>query len=234
MDLIKSIAQPISDVDVPKGIVSGYLSSFNLKDSDTDIIKKGSFLKTIQENGPGGADRIRHLLDHNKYNSVAKPLKLEEDDFGCKYQSQAGRHTAGRDFLLMCEDQLIKEHSFRGYAEKQAYSEIDKANIITEIFMWEYSSMQAWGANQWTPMISVKSLKDAQETFELLVKAFKTGKYSDDTFIQLEPLYKELSEFFKTPADTNEDNRQSDLEKQTSELQLIETFKNITLHGINS
>lgn len=232
MDLIKNIGQSIKDVDVSKRIVEGYFSSFNTKDSDGDIIRAGSFLKTIRENGPDGSDRIRHLLDHDKFKSVANPITLSEDNTGLRYLSKAGRHTAGNDFLLMCEDKLIKEHSFRGYAVKEAYSELDKANIITELFMWEGSSIQAWGANQWTPLISVKSLQDAQETFGLLVKAFKSGKYSDETFIQLEPLYKELGEFFKATPEPGTTTQKPDGEGETSKENLFDIFKSATLHGI--
>ncbi|MBO9611053.1 MAG: HK97 family phage prohead protease [Dyadobacter sp.] len=231
MDLLKSIDQSITDIDVSKGIITGYFSSFDFKDNDGDIIRKGAWQKTIAENGPTGTQRIRHLLDHDKTKSVAEPQSLEEDHFGLRYVSKAGRHTNGRDFLLMCEDKLIKEHSFRGKAVKQSFSKADNSNIITEVFMWEGSSMQAWGANQWTPLVSVKSLSDLQETFEVLVKAFKTGKYSDEKFMELEPLYKELGEFFKSTPEPGKSTQQPE-DKNKPTFSYSEIFQKSLHHNV--
>jgi phage head maturation protease len=107
MLLYKNLSQGISDVDVKKGIVTGYFSSFDNMDSDGDVIRKGAFTKTINEN----FQRVRHLLDHDSTKSVGKILSLKEDTKGLYYESKAGRHTLGRDFLLMVEDGLISEHS---------------------------------------------------------------------------------------------------------------------------
>ena len=41
----------ISDFDEKNGVVKGYGSYFDNKDSDQDIIRKGAYQKTIQENG---------------------------------------------------------------------------------------------------------------------------------------------------------------------------------------
>ena len=40
----------VIDADMKAGIVKGYASVFNNIDSDGDIIKKGAYKKTIQEN----------------------------------------------------------------------------------------------------------------------------------------------------------------------------------------
>lgn len=226
MDLIKSIDQSFKDVDVKKGIVTGYFSSFNFKDTDGDIIRAGAYLKTIAENGPGSKNqRIRHLLDHDKTKSVANPQLLVEDDFGLYYESKPGRHTAGRDFLLMAEDGLIKEHSVRIKPIRQAKSVNDNANIITEVFMWEGSSMQAWGANQWTPLMGVKSLSDAKELFEVLEKSFKSGEYSDEAFMELEPLYKNLGNFFKATPAPVDTTQEPDGEEKADAVNYFEIFK---------
>lgn len=226
MDLIKSIDQSFKDVDVKKGIVTGYFSSFNYKDTDGDILRKGAYLKTIAENGPESKNqRIRHLLDHDKTKSVANPLVLLEDDFGLYYESKPGRHTAGRDFLLMAEDGLIKEHSVRIKPIRQGKSANDNANIISEVFMWEGSSMQAWGANQWTPLMGVKSLSDAKEILEVLEKSFKSGQYSDEAFMELEPLYKNLGNFFKATPAPVETTQEPDGEEKADAVNYYEIFK---------
>ena len=47
--LYKSFEYGIKDIDSSKGIITGYFSAFNSKDSDGDIIFKGAYSKTIQE-----------------------------------------------------------------------------------------------------------------------------------------------------------------------------------------
>jgi phage head maturation protease len=54
------------DADEKKGIVKGYASYFNNKDSDSDIIRPGAYAKTIKENG----HRVKYLYQHN----MAQPL----------------------------------------------------------------------------------------------------------------------------------------------------------------
>ena len=60
---IKSTAVEIKDVDETNRIVKGYLSSFNTKDSDNDVIRKGAFKKSLKERGVNSKAnrRIAHL-----------------------------------------------------------------------------------------------------------------------------------------------------------------------------
>ena len=59
----KRMTQEVKDVDAKKGIVTGYFSAFNIKDSDGDIIVPGAFQKSLSEWFPKG--RIKHLLNHD-------------------------------------------------------------------------------------------------------------------------------------------------------------------------
>lgn len=208
----KSISQSFKDVDVKEGIVTGYFSSFGTKDSDGDIIHKGAFSKTIQEWGPSGRKRIKHLLDHDPTKVVGVIQVLKEDEFGLYYESKAGTHTLGRDFLLMVEDGIITEHSigFKTIKEKQS----DTHNDITEIKLWEGSSLQTWGANEHTPITGLKSIEDIQAAFQKLYKALKSGNYSEEAFLRLEEEYKSLAEFFKAtqPEETTVPERKIDEE----------------------
>lgn len=215
-------------MDVKEGIVTGYFSSFGTKDSDGDIIHKGAFSKTIQEWGPSGRKRIKHLLDHDTSKVVGVIQKLEEDNTGLYYESKAGNHTLGRDFLLMVEDGIITEHSigFKTIKEKQS----DSHNDIFEIKLWEGSSLQTWGANEHTPITGLKSIEDIQDTFQKLHKALKTGNYTDEAFKILEEYYLSLSEFFKT---TQPEESTAPEEKSIDFDRLIlQTFKKEITHTI--
>lgn len=179
----------IKDVDVKQGIVVGYFAHFNSKDAAGDIIIPGAFKKTISENLP----RIKHLLDHDRTKAVGKILSLEEDNIGLKYESKAGRDTKGRDFLLMCEDGIITEHSF-GYDTIDQEQKSD-GNYLTQLKMWEGSSLQAWGCNENTPLVGLKEYKHSEliERMKTIEDGIRNGKYSDDAFIRLEKELKAIN-----------------------------------------
>lgn len=191
---IKATDLKIKDIDASQGIVIGYFSAFNVEDSDGDVVVKGAFEKTIRENGPQSSKpRIKHLLDHNKNNAVATILKLEEDEIGLRYESKAGRHTNGQDWLKMCEDGIITEHSTGCFYPKDKIVKKGKVQFLHEAIMREGSSLQFLGANGNTPIVSIKELKinELCIKMELLEKAIHNGTYSDNTFVKLE---KELAE----------------------------------------
>lgn len=198
----KSTALKIKDVDTVKGIVSGYFSAFGMKDSDGDIIQKGAYAKTIQERGPKSTQpRIKHLLDHSTAKVIGVLQELEEDNYGLAYVSKLGTHTLGKDAAAMYADGIITEHSV-GFKTVNAKSDQDGTNIITEIMLWEGSSLQAWGANQYTPVTGMKStLKDNPdalfERMDKLTKALRSGTYSDETFELIEIEYNQIKQAIK-------------------------------------
>lgn len=202
MLLYKNLQQGISDVDVKKGIVTGYFSSFDNMDSDGDVIRKGAFSKTIKEN----FQRVRHLLDHDATKAVGKIQLLQEDAKGLYYESKAGRHTLGRDFLLMVEDGLINEHSIGFVTIKQ--KNMGGYNEITEVKLYEGSSLQGWGANEMTPITGMKNLDTINQMMDNIMRAIKNGKYTDETFAKLElqflQLQKELAELKEESVETPE------------------------------
>jgi len=188
-ELLKSLNVGITDVDTVKGITTGYFSTFDYEDSDGDIVSAGAFLKSIKENGPQGTGRIKHLLDH--YKLIGKLTTLKEDKKGLYYESQITKSERGRDFLIMCEEGMITEHSFQGYAIKweRNPAHADYGVIYKEILLREGSTMELWGANQNAKMVAVKSESDALSYLE---KALKIGALSDETLKNLETLYSQI------------------------------------------
>ena len=157
----------IMDMDPKLGIVTGYFSRFNNVDADGDIIRPGAFTKTIKEQGPQSAQpRIKHLLNHDPAQPLGKLMSLTEDATGLAYESQIGSHELGEDFIKMIESGLITEHSIGFKIVKrnqiQSYENYQKNPErgmfeITEIKLFEGSSLTAWGANPLTPITSLKS-----------------------------------------------------------------------------
>lgn len=159
----------IKDVDGKKGIVTGYFASFDNVDADGDIIRKGAFAKSIIEWGPKSTQpRIKHLLNHNSSQPLGKITDLSEDTNGLLYESQIGTHSLGEDFVKMVESNLITEHSI-GYMtmkrnQLQSYEDYNKNSALgwyelTDLKLYEGSSLTAWGANQNTPLTGLKSDK---------------------------------------------------------------------------
>lgn len=236
--LYKGYCQPLQDVDTKEGIVVGYFSSFGNIDSDGDVIQKGAYAKTISEYGPASSrPRIKHLLNHIKEQPVAKILKLEEDSHGLRYESKAGSHTLGQDWLKMCQDGIITEHSI-GYKTIKSHKgkvEGSNVNFLTELLLREGSSMTFLGANEDTPIVGFKSLEEAVSVFDKLEKALRNGTYSDETFLVIEARFKELSELigqYKTLNETTQPETKKSTTEPSVEQKAAEKKKAATVNQI--
>ena len=234
MDVYKSIGNSVTDVDVKGGKVTGYFSSFDTKDSDGDIIRKGAYAKTILEWGPkSNMPRIKHLVDHDRTKTFTKLQELTEDDIGLYYYGIPGRDKFARDFLLKCEDGIITEHSVKINPIQQKWDNSSSANIISECKMWEGSSLHCWGANENTPLLSVeKSLADLKDMYARLEKALKNGIYTDETMQEFQLQYDQIGELLKAtqPPGKLAGNTEPD-QSQASSTNYLEIFKNAVLYG---
>lgn len=169
----------VKDVDAKQGIVSGYFSAFGNVDSDGDIMMPGAFQRSIQDWGPEAKGRIKHLMNHDPSQPLGKILELKEDAYGLFYRSQIGKHRLGQDFIKMVESDLIKEHSigFRTLREQKS----NDANEIHEVMLFEGSSLTAWGANEATPLINLKSITHVDELKNTIRNFEKFIRHSDAT-----------------------------------------------------
>lgn len=187
----------VKDVDESKGVVTGYFSNFNSTDSDGDIIRKGAFAKTITEQGPTATvPRIKHLLNHDTQKPLGKITMLVEDDKGLYYESRVGTHALGKDFIEMIKSGLVTEHSIGFQVIK--YNQIkpwsdwkqgETARELTELKLYEGSSLTAWGANMYTPLTGMKAAEKINKfnnRIDLMIKAMRNGNFTDETFQMLE------------------------------------------------
>jgi len=202
-DIYKSLNYEIKDLDGPQGIVTFYANSFDKKDSDGDIIIKGSFKKTLKEN----FKRIRHLLNH--YDSIGVPISIKEDNFGLLVQSQLimGKQIARETFeeyKVYAELENTMEHSIRLDIVKFDEDRESETRIIREAKLWDVSTIDKWGANQWTPQLALKqfdSVEDAIKTLELLLK----GRFSEDRLENIEQALNTLKSLINEPHSTQDD-----------------------------
>jgi HK97 family phage prohead protease len=178
--IYKSYSLEIKDVSPKEGIITGYFSAFGMKDSDGDTILPGSFKRSIEEWGPGQKERIKHLLNHDKKQPIARPLELKEDEYGLWYRSKVGTHALGVDFVKMAESGLITEHSigFEDLTPDEQRKGVD-GNNITHVKLWEGSSLTAWGANEFTPLTGIKEFSPAK--MKLFEKFIRDTDATDET-----------------------------------------------------
>jgi HK97 family phage prohead protease len=183
----------VKDVDRKARIVKGYFSAFNIKDSDGDVIRPGAFAKSIQENGPkSGRPRIKHLLNHNTWAPLGKIQDLKEDNYGLLYESKIGTHSDGENFLKMIDSGLITEHSigYRIMKWERSQDDDDRTMYLNELKLWEGSSLTAWGANEFTPLVAAKgqTVDELERKMKLMEKFCETSDATDD-LIELMTLY---------------------------------------------
>ena len=189
----KRMSQDVIDVDVKQGIVTGYFSAFNILDSDGDIIRPGAFKRSIDEWFPKG--RVKHLLNHDPRQPLGKIMILKEDNYGLYYESQIGKHNLGVDFLKMVESDLVKEHSIGFNVRNQKKGK--EANELLDITLYEGSSLTSWGANEYTPMLGVKSLDQRVERVKKLEKFVKHSDATDETIQLLMLEIKQLNQLIE-------------------------------------
>jgi len=221
----KSLGQSFKDIDIKQGIVTGYFAAFDNIDADGDVIRKGAFAKTINENFA----RIKHLLNHDPKKAVAKIQVLKEDATGLFYESLAGKHADGKDFLLMAESGIITEHSigFKAINQKKQKD----FNEIKEVQLWEGSSLTHWGANGKTPIVSVKGKSKEEdldayiERAKALEKFCRNSEATDET-IQL--LLLEQKQLIQIILDLKQHSTASRIEPLNDEAKAIEVIKNFT------
>lgn len=182
-------------------------------DHDEDLITVTAYNKTIAESGPKGADLIYWLTDH-RADTDHVPGKVTEMGMVSKYLQTVGKTIdtiKGRDTLLMYEQGIIKQHSV-GFIPVRTERAKDH-RIIHEVKLYEGSSV-LWGANSNTATVSVgKSLLTAEECateMDLLVKAIRHGKFSDETFGLLEIRLKQIQKNYEAliAAPSGQDTRQ--------------------------
>ena len=231
------LSAEIMDMNPKQGIVTGYFSKFNNVDADGDIIRPGAFTKTIRENGPESAlPRIKHLLNHDPSLPLGVIKTLTEDGYGLAYESQIGSHEGGEDFIKMVESGLITEHSigfkiikrnqiqsYENYLKNPQLGQFE----ITEIKLYEGSSLTAWGANPLTPITSLKSMNDVDllvAKHEAIDKFCRNTTATDDTIQMLLLHSKQLAQLILDMKSTTDPVKANQPEESVADI--IRQFNN--------
>lgn len=194
---VKSLDGSVLDVDDKSRRVKTAWNKVGVLDSDKDILEKSAFNKTIKERGPAAKNLIWHLTDHRPSlkDAVGKPSDIfMEGDFLVAV-TNIPETTWGNDVLEFYKTNTINQHSI-GFStvKREVFNDDDwnkRYTIIKEVMLYEGSAV-LWGANEYTPTLSVgKSLTKEESEQEFLkiqkelnnfTKLFKSGHLSDEAF----------------------------------------------------
>lgn len=186
----KDIANGIMDVDTTTRRVKAVWSRMNNVDLDNDIIVPEAFTKTLMERGPAGKNLVWSLVDHkaDMANVIGKPEELYVEGDMLVAVTPIVETEKGTDMLKLYDAGLVNQHSIGFSTIKSDWqNEKQDVRVIKEVKLYEGSAV-LWGANPETPTISVKSQtkEDLNNRLERLLKAFRGGKFTDDTFALME------------------------------------------------
>lgn len=203
----KLVATKAADVSDNSRKVKVVISQMGSTDLDNDIIDKGAYDKTLKERGPAGSDLIWHLTDHYpslKY-AVGKFSELSVSSNDLVGVTDVPNTSWGNDVLELYKTGAINQHSV-GFSTVRAEVTDDpnEPRIIKEIKLYEGSAV-LWGANPNTPTLdaNMKGEFDIAESDNLIkrldfcMKAFKSGKLTDQTYELLEIDVKQIQERLK-------------------------------------
>jgi HK97 family phage prohead protease len=198
------------DMDDEKGIIKGYASMFNNKDSDGDVITKGAYTKTLQEN----SERIAFLYQHNMNQPIGKPLSMKEDEKGLFIEAKISDSSLGQDVKTMVSEGILKEFSV-GFIPIKEDPQRD-VNYIKEIKLFEFS-LVTLAANPLAKVTEYKGTKSVDNLMDEFDKLIKMSRKLDNPHL-LEFELRMLKE--KSSLILNE-SQKSELEKESVESKKI-------------
>lgn len=179
----------IEDVD-EKGIVKIRVSAFGNIDSYGDIMDQKAFNKTVSDFSVSGKTRIKHLKNHNWNQAIGVPMEMTSTEKGLdivskiNIEKQLGAETFS-DYKFYAENGQTLEHSIGYSVVKEEKSEELKANILKEVNLMEYSSLDFLGANSETPLLDLKSIgmnaEELLKRIEVLEAKIKSLEPLDNT-----------------------------------------------------
>jgi HK97 family phage prohead protease len=238
----KSYNDMILDIEPESRTVKACWSRIGNVDLDNDIIVAEAFTKTIKERGPKGKNMIWSLVDHkaDMAHTLGKPKELYIEGDMLVAVTELICTECGEDAIKLYEAGLINQHSIGFSTLKSDVNQKTGVRTITELKLYEGSAV-LWGANPETPTLGFKGeFKETKENLiirlENLIKAFRGGTFTDDTFalmeiqikqIQAELLALDITETITQPAEAVEPTPVVEEKNNEEVLKAIKQFNNL-------
>lgn len=197
MKQFKSFESQIKDVD-EKGRVLVAANAIGNVDADKDRSMDGSFNKTLKEN----FHRVKWFLNHDTTLLLGVPIEGKQSSAYLELlgqlnmKKQLSRDTY-EDYKLYAEYGRTLEHSVGLEALKE--KQVGTIREVYEWKLWEYSTLTAWGANENTPLLGMKSASDFQDQIDWLELKMKKGNFSDEKFKEIELHLSQIRSLCKEP-----------------------------------
>ena len=186
------IGEQVIDYDEKNGIVKGYGSYFDNKDSDQDIIRKGAYLKTIQENG----ERVKYLYQHDMMQPIGKMKELYEDAKGLVFVAEIPKTQLGNDVMELMKAGVITENSV-GIMPIVKENKGDYREL-REVKLYEISAVTL-AANDQAKIMDVKGMANIDQVYKRydnICKLLRKGNISNDMGYALESEILKLKTYF--------------------------------------
>jgi uncharacterized protein len=197
------------DVDEKNSIVKGYGSIFGNVDSDGDIIMKGAYTKTLQDNG----SRVRYLYQHNMDWPIGKMINLFQDDKGLAFEAEIPKTRLGKDVIELMKAGVVTENSVGILPITREMN--GQYRELREVKLFEISAVTL-AANDQALITDVKGnvdLEKISKKYDALAKLIRKGDISDDLGYAIESEIYKLKSLFvnatKPFNDTLPDNKDS-------------------------
>jgi HK97 family phage prohead protease len=186
----------IKDLDMGKRTVVAAFSAFNIPDSDGDITLPTAFDKTFREQGPEGANRVKHLYNHERVSltPIGVVKRLWRDEQYAYFESQMRDTPLASDVLKGYEDGSIKEHSYWAKAINPDRTP-EGGYILKELRLMEVSTV-IWGAQEKALLMEISKgeftdLAAFENRLKSLQKWVRNATANDELLSDLEAeLYK--------------------------------------------
>ena len=161
----------VKGVEVKGEDIEGYGAAFGNIDRTGDVIHKGAFTKTIQEN----KGSVIMLANHDKNYPVGRTTEMEEDDYGLKFKGYISDGKKGSEYKQLMKEGVVDSFSIGYQATKWKRNEHGGRDIF-EVKLYEISPV-AIPMNPDAKLLEVKQMTDEEhrdniiERFELLAKS---------------------------------------------------------------
>jgi len=244
-----------AEVDTSRRTVDLVANTYYYYDSYGDVLLSGCCSKSIKDRGPKSSlpGKIKHLSNHNLQKGVGRSDLLEETSISgmevLHANSWMSETTDGEETLIKYNEGLIDQHSI-GFnymtltymePDSEAWDDLLKKLInpdeaikagfmwaVAEIRLFEYSSLDGFGANRLTPFLGVKSDNANVQYNNLIAKldalhvAMKSGSGDKEIMIlqekQIKQMIYELYNPEPDPKSTPLENEPAPLKDSTFDL----------------
>ena len=136
------------------GTFEGYASVFDVEDSYKDVVRKGAFVRTLQERG---ADSIPMLWQHFGSQVIGDYTEMSEDDYGLRVKGRINLETkaGGEAFSTLKFNKKLLGLSIGFMIRKAITDQKTGVRDLLDVDLWEVSAV-TFPANDKARISSVK------------------------------------------------------------------------------